>query len=196
MRTFWSTATRRAVPAGTFKRITESGTDGAIVSDVGGAHRDGSASSRGTSLQPPRTAVCAGSATGTVRKIKKGKKRRRSLNILVFLLERLYVGGLRGPPGCLGNLPRRRVFRQPQFTLRLGLGLGSIFGQDHFECGAERYRIAFGKNKRRTQLDHIMVWTVRPSENSPVSQPIYDVRSLKRCRFLRVPRNQEIQAQE
>src|SRR6266404_2991314 len=130
MRTFWSTATRRAVPAGTCNRITESGTDGAIVSEVGGAQRDGSASSRGTSLQPPRTIVCAGSATGTARKTRKGKKRRRSLNILRFLLERLYVAGLRGPPGCLGNLPRRRVFRQPRFPLRLGLGLGGIFGQD------------------------------------------------------------------
>src|ERR1700719_3964675 len=65
MRTFWSTATRRAVPAGTFNNITESGTAGVLVAEVGGAQTDGNASSRGTSLHPPRTVVCAGSAAGT-----------------------------------------------------------------------------------------------------------------------------------
>src|SRR5258705_5474372 len=82
MRTFWSTATRRAVPAGTFNRITESGADGAIVSEVGGAQTDGNESSRGISLQPPETVVCAGSATGKVKKNRNGRKRRRSLNII------------------------------------------------------------------------------------------------------------------
>ena len=87
MRTFWSTATRRAVPAGTFNKITESGTGGVMVSEVGGAQTDGNASSRGTSLQPPRTVFCAGSAAGTAKKTRKGKMRRRSLNIIEFLLD-------------------------------------------------------------------------------------------------------------
>src|SRR5712671_3319507 len=105
MRTFWSTATRRAVPAGTFNRITESGADGAIVSEVGGAQTDGNESSRGISLQPPETVVCAGSVTGKAKKNRNGRKRRRSLNIIIPP-RRLYVGRLRGPPGCPGNLPR------------------------------------------------------------------------------------------
>src|SRR5271165_4703061 len=79
MRTFWSTETRSEVPAGTLSKITVSAGVGARISDVGGAHRKGNASSRGTSLQPPGTAFCAYTPIGADRKIRNSHERRRSL---------------------------------------------------------------------------------------------------------------------
>ena len=98
------------------------------------------------------------------------------------------------------GLPRQSFasasLRSTAFTLRLGLGLRGIFGQDCLESRTERRRIALGKNERRAKLDHVVMRAVGACENSSVAQSIYDVRGVKRRWFSRFARNHEIQSEE
>src|SRR5579884_846406 len=197
-------AIRSGVPSATKSRTSTSGSVFAAISELGGTHRAGSASSRGASAHPTEVPSCASARTAPPARIATTREKIKTCRMkrppAISYRTRWERKNEQPSWPAAGRLELTRKHRNPvgdaRETYLFTLRQRRVFGKYTVERRDKQLRVRLGKNERRPQLQHIVMRSVRSRQNPAFAQPVHHVGGLRGRRRARLAVHHQIHSEK